>query len=184
LLKKLNQLSVKEYKALFNAYYTPLCLFSNKYVGNIDLSKDVVQDVFINIWKKKIVLRDEMEIKAYLYTSVKNKSLDYLKNKHQKFRSNQTLDDIKKLEKDSFFYKEVVIVEASEILEKAINTLPFKCKNIIELSLKGLSNKQIAEELSVSINTIKTQKRIAYRKLRPLLKDSFLLLSFSFLMGN
>ena len=175
MIKKANQLSAKEYKALFNTYYTPLCLFSNKYMNNLDLSKDVVQDVFINVWKKKVVLRSEAEIKSFLYTAVKNKSLDYLKSKYQKTKSPHTLDDIKKMEKENFFYKEVVVTEASEILEKAINTLPVKCKKIIQLSLNGLSNKQIAEELSISLNTIKTQKRIAYTRLRPLLKDYFFL---------
>ena len=150
-------------------------------MNDIELSKDVVQDVFINIWQKKTIPKEKLAVKAYLYTAVKNKSLDYLKSKYQRVKSNQTLDDIKKSEKDSFFLREVVVVEASEIIEKAVNTLPIKCKRIINLSLKGLSNKQIAEELSISTSTIKTQKKIAYQKMRPLLKDYFLLLSPLFL---
>ncbi|WPR71389.1 RNA polymerase sigma-70 factor [Flavobacterium sp. NG2] len=176
-----NSLSLKEYKVLFDTYYTSLCLFANKYLGDLDLSKDVVQEVFVKLWHHQIVLENENAIKSYLYTCVKNKSLDYLKSKS--FNSCQQLTDkeLQLCESEQFFEKELLLEEVERMVDIAVNTLPFKCKEIIRLSLKGFKNNQISEELSISINTVKTQKKIAYQKLRPVLKVMFGFLMVFFL---
>jgi RNA polymerase sigma-70 factor (ECF subfamily) len=173
-------LTLKEYKSLFQKLYTSLCLFANKYVENIEVSKDIVQEVFIKVWEDKIEFQNENSIKSYLYTAVKNRSLDYLKSKRYKSTDHLPIKDLEKLETEPFFLREVVILETSNIIEEAINTLPNKCAQIIRMSIKSFTNMEIAKELGVSINTIKAQKRIAYKRLKPLLKEHFaLLLLFS-----
>ncbi len=164
------------YKRLFDTFYAALCVFSSKYVNNIELAKDIVQEVFIKIWKDDITFENEDNAKAFLYLAVRNKSLDLLKSKE--FKSNFKLDLESRhiLMSESYFEKQVLIEETSRLVNEAVNTLPYKCKRIIHLSLKGLENKQISEELSISLNTVKTQKRLAYQKLRPLLKRAYLLL--------
>ncbi|GAA3582350.1 RNA polymerase sigma-70 factor [Snuella lapsa] len=174
------KLTLKEYEGLFNKLYTSLCLFSNKYVTDLEASKDIVQDVFVKVWEDKIEFKDDHAIKSYLYTSVKNKSLDYLKSKRYKSTDHFATNEMEKMEKRSFFLREVVIIETSTIIDKAINSLPRKCAQIIRLSIKEFTNIQIAEELGISINTVKTQKKIAYKKLKPLLKDYFILIAFIF----
>ena len=163
-----------EYEGCFNELFTPLCLFAYSYVGDRQLSKDIVQDVFMVIWKKKIFLKPQVVLKSYLYTSVKNKSLDYLKSKYHKTNCKLANGNLEALGTNDFFLREMVISEVSEIVRNAVKTLPPKCKKIIELSLGELSNKDIAEELSISLNAVKTQKRLAYKKLRPLLKEHFI----------
>ena len=173
-------LTLKEYKYLFDTLYASLCIFANKYLNNLDTSKDIVQDVFIKVWEDKIGFQNENTIKSFLYTAVKNKSLDYLKSKQYKSTYNLPIEKLEKLDTESFFLREVVIVETSNIIDKAINSLPNKCAQIIRLSIKEYSNKEIAEELSISVNTVKAQKKIAYQKLRPLLKDYFILIAYIF----
>ncbi len=173
---------MKEYKVLFDTFYTSLCLFSNKYLNDIDLSKDVVQEVFIKIWDQEIVFENEFTVKSCLYTSVRNRSLDYLRSKEYKTKSNFNVEDIKVLETETYLEKEVLLEEYSRIVASAVGTLPYKCKEIIKLSLKGFKNEQISEELSISMNTVKTQKRIAYQKLRPLLKGYYILIAHIFYM--
>ncbi len=146
----------------------------------MEVSKDIVQDVFIKIWEDDIVFKSQNSTKSYLYTAVKNKSLDYLKSKRYKSTSNLPLTEMEKLETDAFFLREVVVQEVSGIIEEAINTLPTKCAQVIRLSIKELSNAEIAKELNVSINTIKTQKKIAYKRLKPLLKEYFVFIAFIF----
>ncbi|WNH11303.1 RNA polymerase sigma-70 factor [Thalassobellus suaedae] len=175
-----HQLTIKGYKKLFDSLYPLLCLFANKYIYDMEISKDLVQDVFIKIWEDKIVFKNENNIKSYLYTSVKNKSLDYLKSKHYKSTDNFSVNQIEQLENESYFLREVVVIEASSIIEKAINTLPNKCAKIIRLSIKDFKNSEIAEELNISINTVKAQKKIAYKRLKPLLKDYFVLIALVF----
>ena len=164
-------LSLKEYKSHFNTLYTPLCLFSFKYIEDLDISKDIVQDVFIKIWEDNIEFQSEDTIKSYLYSSVKNKSLDYLKTKHFKLKERLSVENMEKLESEPFFMREVVISETSIIIESAINTLPKKCAKIIRLSFKNLTNMEIATELGISLNTVKTHKKIAYKRLKPILKN-------------
>ncbi|MBW1656027.1 RNA polymerase sigma-70 factor [Flavobacterium quisquiliarum] len=171
-------LTSKEYKYIFDSMYTSLCLFANKYIENLEASQDLVQDVFIKIWEEKIVFTNDKAIKSYLYTAVKNQSLDYLKSAYVRTTKSLDVEDISKWETDQFFHSEVVISDTNHILENAITALPEKCAQVIRLSMKGMTNPEIAEELEISINTIKLQKKIAYKRLRPLLKDYFFLFAF------
>ncbi len=156
---------------MYNALYSSLCVFSNQYLENLEKSKDIVQEVFIKMWNHEILSQDQDAIKAYLYTSVRNKSLDYLKSKEYKVKSTEV--DIALLESEDYFEKEVLIEEVSRLVDQALNVLPLKCREIVELSMRGHQNNQIAEELQISINTVKSQKKIAYKKLRPLLKGCY-----------
>jgi RNA polymerase sigma-70 factor (family 1) len=174
----MHRLTLREYKVYFDKLYHSLCLFANKYVEDIDMAKDIVQDVFIKVWENKIEFRDENNVKSFLYTSVKNKSLDYLKSKRYKTTKSFSINDLELLETESFFLREVVVVETSNIIQNAINTLPNRCAEIIKLSVKNFTNAEIAEELDISIYTVKVQKRTAYKRLRPILKDYFALIAF------
>lgn len=174
------RLTLKDYSSLFNIMYKPLCLFANKYIESLEVSKDIVQDVFIKIWEDNIEFQNENTIKSYLYTSVKNKSLDYLKSKFYKSTDFMSIRKIENLESEPFFLREVVIIETSNIIENAIKTLPNKCAKIITMSLKGMTNVKIANELGLSLNTIKAQKKIAYKRLKPLLKGYFVFIAFVF----
>ncbi|NJB82155.1 RNA polymerase sigma-70 factor [Wenyingzhuangia aestuarii] len=161
------------YDELYNSLYGSLCVFSNKYVDNLEKSKDIVQEVFIKLWNHKILTEPEDAIKAYLYTSVRNKSLDYLKSKEYKVKTKATNVDLRLLQSETYFEKEVLIEEVSRLVDNALKTLPNKCREVVELSMKGRQNDEIAEELNISINTVKSQKKIAYKKLRPLLRGSY-----------
>ncbi|SHL24515.1 RNA polymerase sigma-70 factor [Chryseobacterium contaminans] len=180
----MSSLSLKEYENAFNTLYPALCVFSNTYIQDLDMAKDIVQEVFIKIWEKKIQLQDEAAIKSYFYMAVKNRSLDYLKSKHIKATRSISDEDIAQMETDSFFFREVAVSDISMIIENAVNTLPPKCAEVIRLSIGGMSNIEISEKLGISINTIKTHKKNAYKFLKPLLKDSFLLFVFVFKIRN
>ncbi len=173
-----NSIRLDNYKKLFDTFYPSLCIFSSKYTNNLESSKDLVQEVFIKIWNDKLLLNEDDNVKAYLYTMVRNKSLDFIKSKEVRNKTSLDSEILNLITSQSYFEKHVLIEETSRLVNEAVNTLPYKCKRIINLSLKGHGNKQISEELSISLNTVKTQKRIAYQKLRPLLKGAFLLLLY------
>lgn len=175
------QISKKEYKVLFDTYYSPLCNFAYKYLSDYDACKDVVQEVFIKVWNKQINFYSETSQKSYLYTAVKNKALDVIKSKGYASRDPLSEAELSVLQSDSYFAREVVLEESSRLIQEAVNSLPFKCKQIINLSLNGYKNDEISKELSISINTVKAQKRIAYGKLRVLLKGAFFLIAPIFL---
>ena len=174
------KLTLNDYNSLFNSMYKPLCLFANKYLESLDDSKDIVQDVFVKIWENKIVFKDEHATKSYLYTSIKNKCLDKLKSKSYKSTDFLATINLEKIESEHLFLSEIVITETSIIIENAISTLPNKCAKIIRMSLKGLANFEIADELDISINTVKAQKKIAYKRLKPLLEEYFIFIAIIF----
>jgi len=175
-----HKLKLSEFNRLFKKTYNPLCLFANKYLEDLETSKDIVQDVFIKIWEDKVTFINETAIKSYLYTSVRNRSIDYLRNKSFRKTFPFNTKKMEELETETFFLREVVVVETSDIIENAINTLPKKCAKIIRLSAKGLTNANIAEKLGLTINTVKTQKKIAYKRLKPILKEHFIFIAFFF----
>ncbi|GAA3600568.1 sigma-70 family RNA polymerase sigma factor [Flavivirga amylovorans] len=172
IIKKEKEIS-KIYNEVYNSLYASLCFFSNKYTNNLEKSKGIVQEVYIRLWNHDILSQGNDAIKAFLYISVRNKSLDYLKSKECQMKNNSTSLDIQMIASDTYFEKEVLIEEISRLVNEAIKTLPLKCREVVELSMRGHQNSHISEELGISINTVKMQKRIAYKKLRPLLKDCY-----------
>ena len=163
---KLHPISMEEYRSLFDALYSPLCLFANKYLNDMDTSQDVVQKVFVKIWERKINYINFYATKSYLYTSVRNGCLDFLKSKHYRSTLHSSNIDFDQMLTEEFFITQLTIIDTYSQLETAIKQLPKKCERVIRLSLKAYTNKEIAEEMGISKNTVKSQKRIAYEKLR------------------
>ncbi len=76
-------------KVLFEKYFAALCYFSNKFVRNTDLAEEAVSDIFLNIWLKKGKIEITTSLRAYLYTAVRNQSLNYLKQNKIRFSIHQ-----------------------------------------------------------------------------------------------
>ncbi len=157
------------FKSLFDSLYPRLCLFANKYIGDMDISKDIVQEVFIKIWKKKPEFENQKAAKAYLYTAVKNHCLNCLKSKNFKIKSHSVDIDLVQLQSEESYLTKITTVETYAELYEAIETLPAKTAKVIQLSLNNYTTKEIAEELSVTQSTVRSQKSLAYQKLRGLL---------------
>ncbi len=165
---------------LFLSYYKPLCHFALSILFNADDAEEATQKVFINLWenRKKIICPDKP--KSYLYKSTYNQCLKeqrirITREKYQKqyFIQLQNTDD-----NDDAFYN----LETIEHLYDAIQGLPEKCRHIFILNkLEGLTQKEIAEYLSVSTKTVENQIRNAIVKLRHELKPFLHLLPGYFL---
>ena len=164
-----------QFRYIFHKYYITLCMFANQYVEDDALAADIVQECFVKLWQ----LRDDFmyvhQIKSFLYTSVRNKSLNELE--HTKVM-NEYAQKVMEMGKDSFFQDKVIAEESYRILVDAIDKLPPQMKNIMRLALEGKTNPEIAEALNISGETVHSQKKIAYRKLRGYLKDYYYLLFY------
>jgi len=155
------------FKIIFDTYYRRLYMFSLNYVEDKYAAEEIVENVLLKLWKKCNKLEEIVNLKSYLYTMVRNASLDYIKNE-KKFESL----DVKK--HDSITLKEQFIIEeeAHAILFQALETLPIKCRKVLELScLDGIKYKDIAEDLQISINTVKSQRARAIELLKSYLKN-------------
>lgn len=168
-------LDEQRFHDIFDQYYVSLCLFANQYTESEDASADIVQDVFIKLWQIKDDFFYLHQVKAFLYTAVRNKSLNELE--HSKVVSEYAQKVLDK-QKDSFFHDAVVEEETYRIVTGAIDRLPDQMKAIMRLSMEGKKNSEIAAQLNVSPETVHTLKKMAYKKLRAHLKDYYYLLFF------
>jgi len=147
---------------LFRYHYRPLCIFALHYLKDIDASEDVVQEAFGVLWEKLSAGEKVVNQKGYLYSVVKNRSLDILR-KRGGGKGTISLDG-------SVGDIEEPTVEDAEVearLWTAIDTLPEKCREIFLMSKRdGLRQEEIASELGISLQTVKNQVSKALKILK------------------
>lgn len=153
--------------------------FAQEYIIREEDAENIVQDVFLELWERKSFFAAKTNLFAYLFTTVKNRCIvflrhqtivqetadkiqsDYLKMLQMKFHSLEVLDEQLFSEPD-----------IETIIQKAIDSLPERCREIFILNkLEGKKQKDIAQQLNLSIHTVESQMAIAYKKLKEVLKD-------------
>ncbi|MFV0482559.1 MAG: RNA polymerase sigma factor [Bacteroidales bacterium] len=177
IIKGLNKRNSKSLKGFFESFYPSLCVFARKYIQETDVAEDIAQDSFLVFWEGAREFENLDYLKGYLYKTVKNKCLNHLKLKglHAEILK-------RGLDSEDYWYEQVLEEEAYRLVYNAVEALPVRSRSIIELGLRGYKNQEIAEELSVSINTVKTLKKHAYKTLREDLKDYAFLMPLIFAM--
>ncbi len=176
ILLKMSRGDKTAFKYVFETYYKSICLFIQKYIHNAEQSEDIAQDVFIKIWEKQIQFNSPLAFKAYLYQAAKNKALNVLEHEAVK-RSYQEKVNIDR-KSESFFYQSFIEQETQRLMMQTIDKLPPRAREILKLNLDGYKNQEIADQLNISVNTVKNHKATAYKFLKENLKDLILLFIF------
>lgn len=161
------------FKFVFDKLYTTLCLFTNRFLNDLPASEDIVQETLLTLWNHREEMNSMAHIKAFLYMACRNASLDYIKHLKVKESYQQQLIENEITANFEYF---VIAEEVEQILLKTQESLPEKCKRIFIMAMQGKDNETIALELNISVNTVKTQKKIAYKKLKDFLSDIMCLL--------
>ncbi len=162
-------MSKEEFEILFRSHYGMLVNFANSFLQDLDSAQEIVQDVFIRLWEKRAEVDPQKSVKSYLYSSVRNRSLNYIRD-HKKFR-NEYLDIEQAL--DAEFAVEIAgKSNLEERIEQALQKLPPKCRQIFEMSrFEEKKYKVIAGELNISPKTVEAQMSKALRIMRAELQD-------------
>ena len=153
---------------VFNYYYSGLCAYSKHWTDDSAVAEDIVQDFFVFLWINSSKLEITSSLKSYFFISVKNRTLNYLK--HEKVKEQYKNEVIKET---SLNYTDWTITESelTEIIEKAIQKLPPRCREIFKLNrIQGKNNGEIAEKLGLSKRTVELQISNALKFLRVELK--------------
>ena len=166
-----NKDNIKAFKQFFEGFYPSVCLFARKYLKDADLAEDIAQEAFIEFWKRKEKFTELKSIKGFIYTVTRNKCLNIIK-----LRDIQENILKNKISSDDYFYELILEEETYHILHKVINSLAPQSCRIVWLSTEGNKNQEIASQLNISINTVKTLKKNAYKELRYQLKDHIFVL--------
>jgi RNA polymerase sigma-70 factor, ECF subfamily len=144
-------------RILFNKYFPALCSFALRFVKTTDLAEEAVSDVFMNVWLKREKIEITTNPKTYLYGAVRNQSLNYLKKRTIYFEEIETVikeDKTSDLDADRL----VAYEELKDDIDLLLQQLPEKRQLIFRMNrIDGLSYKEIAEILSLSIHTIQNQ---------------------------
>lgn len=165
---------LKDVKKLFDELYDRLVYFSYQIVKNKEQAEDIVQEAFIKLWNNKDALTDSTQVlKSYLYSSVKNLSLNVLRHDKVVDRYVQFTRTVNE-PTDAPIVEAIISAEVMSQIHKALEELPEHYKQISLLSFfEGKKNQEIADELGISVNTIKKQKQKAIQLLRLKLTSIF-----------
>jgi RNA polymerase sigma-70 factor (ECF subfamily) len=157
------------FRGIFERYHTRLCYFAAALLTTDQDVEDVVQEAFVKLWQRRRHFQDSNSIKAFLYIAVKNRCLNICKHDQVVRKYGDRLEEGQ--ENDAM--SSLVEAEVLENIHQALQKLPLGCRSVLHLSyFEGMKNKAIAEQLHVSINTVKTQKLRGLRLLRGLLKSA------------
>jgi RNA polymerase sigma-70 factor, ECF subfamily len=155
------------FEGLFRELFKPLCSFAMKLTGDPDDAKNLVHEVFIQVWDKFDSLPASTNYKSYCFTAVRNKCLNYIRDK-KKFVLLSNVPEELLIRTDPGLES----AELQQKIEEGISSLPEKCRIIFELNrMEGLRYSQIAEKLNISVKTVEAQMSKALAVMKEHLKE-------------
>ncbi len=159
------------FENLYRDYYSSLVTFCEGILFDSEEAMDVVQEVFLELWKKNNQIEIENTIKTYLYSCVKYKAFDRIKklniiDRHQ--------DQLKEAYLNTMDYEALPDEALKKRIRQVLNDCPPQMRKVLEYhSFYGWKYKEIAEELGISVNSVKTHMKRAYKRLREEFKTDF-----------
>lgn len=156
-------MTIREFETAFRKLYLPLGMYALRLVDDADIAEDLEQDAFMKAW---IYIEDGGEIDnftAFMYRALRNECLKYLRSRRETL-GEESIPEISEENIDTS-------VRDARIW-KAIDNLPEKCLEVFLMSKRdGLTNEEIAEEMGISVKTVKNQMTKAFSRLREALSD-------------
>jgi len=171
------------FEYFFKKYYGRLYNYCYDLLKDSLAAEEIVEELFLRIWEKRDQIVVQTSPAAYFYRTAYNNSLNYLKHKkvEDKFLLYQTHQAFEEIEKanNSFPLSTLIEKEYETKLQNSLEKLPDQCRQIFLMSrFEGKKNKEIAEILQVSVNTVKTQLLRALTRIQKDLKHLLIVLFF------
>lgn len=156
-------MTAREFEIAFRKLYLPLGMYALRLVDDADIAEDLEQDAFMKAWLYIGSGNDVGNFSSFMYRTLRNECWKYLRDRHETL-GEDSIPEISEEEIDTSF--------RDARIWKAIDSLPEKCCEVFLMSKRdGLTNEDIAEELGISINTVKNQMTKAFKRLRKALSD-------------
>lgn len=154
----------REFELHFKSLYMPLGMYALRIVEDVEAAEDLVQDAFMKAWLAVEGGADIDRFRNYMYQIVRNECISYLR----KQKETVSLDNVPEADEETV---DTSVRDAR--LWQAIDKLPERCREVFLLSKRdGLSNEEIANELGISIKTVKNQMTKAFARLREALSPN------------
>lgn len=188
LLQRLRMDDEIAFKVIFNKYYPRLYYFILEFMPLKDIAENIVQDTFFTLWNKRNELNDNTNFGAYLFTIAKNNCIYRLRD--QKYRSKlftentteiiaveSNMDVLSSIEPSVFVFEEI-----ERIIQQTLDELPPQCRKVFLLSrFEEKKNKEIAEELNISVKVVEKHITKGLRIFKVALKDYLPFVAYLFI---
>jgi len=166
ILNKIRKGDTTTFEELFHHFYPGMCTYAESLVKKTEIAEEVVQDVFFNIWKNKTDLNIVVGWQSYLYRSVFNNSMMYLR----KIRKEKSLDQQwaeNQLTATERTEDELEARELDAVIVYTLEKLPDRTREIFSMNrFEGMKYKEIADKLSISVKTVEANMGKALKALR------------------
>lgn len=166
---KINERDEGAWKVLFHCFYSALCSFAENYVDNSYEAEDIVQETFLKIWHKQVMFNDTRHLTYYLYRAVYKNCLSIHRSKKNIVNFHSSAADHGIIEKQGWTDEDFAVSIREEMYRRlwtGIQQLSERRKMVIMKTIEGKSIKEIAEDLNISISTVKNTKAKAIDELR------------------
>lgn len=178
-IENINKKREGAWREMYRKYYPAMCNYASRIVKDKDSAEDIVQDCFIKIWDAGTQFPDAPSLVGYLYRMVYTKALNSVRDRgvaqelYEKW-GNNLLEDQDADPEIEYAVEEDVVNKFYEAVDK----LSDQQRQVLFMSMEGLKVKEIAEQLGVSENSVKTQKKRAYAFVREELGEGLALMVF------
>ena len=173
-IKALKNSDEKAYTWIYNKYAHPLRLYAKEKVGCFATARDIVQNLFANLWKNREKTHITESLSAYLYRGVHNHCLKHLEHiKVQRNHARRVLENSDFWTYDNNCPESILITKETECaIERAIDALPEQYRQILVMArLEGLSYEEIAEKVEIPVGSVGSQINRARKKLLEVLEN-------------
>lgn len=165
LLARLRQADEAAFDLIFRQWYASLVRASETIVRSQAVAEEIVQDVMLELWKRREQLAEDSSPQAYLFQSARNRSLNHVR--HEKVAREGEPYATRAEAIDSTAHSSMVEDEMATAVRRAVAALPDRCREVFELSrTHGLKYSEIATTLGISVKTVEAQMGKALRVLR------------------
>ncbi|MGQ0561718.1 MAG: RNA polymerase sigma-70 factor [Gemmatimonadota bacterium] len=170
LLAALRTGSEEAFDAIFRTYYARLVRSSESMLGVLAPAEELAQDVMLELWRRRTSLVVETSLQAYLFRSIRNRTLNYIR--HEKIVQRGAQHAAHEQSAAPAGERGIVEEEIDVALRNAMRALPPRCREVFELSrMQGLKYAEIATVLEISVKTVEAQMSKALRIMRERLAD-------------
>lgn len=163
----------KTFEDLFELHFTKLMGFVFNYVRDEEVAKDIVHDAFLTLWSNRKCLNPTYPMKSYLFTLAQNCALNYLRHLRVVAGNEQAVVELLEAANEDLNDYEKRLVR----LEEKLAQLPEKQREVlVKCVVEGKKYKEVAEELDITVNTVKTHITRALKFLRDELQEDLIML--------
>jgi RNA polymerase sigma-70 factor (ECF subfamily) len=161
----------------FQLHYRPLCYFASQLVGSQQDAEDIVKDTYVKLWQKHTDFATPQNIKAFLYITTRNACLNFLRHVQVKESSRKELLYLEEEKGQELIINQMIRAELMQEIYTEIEKLPEKRRMVFKMAyLDGLKNDEIADQMRISIHTVKEHKGKALQFLRLRFSDKNIIL--------